>query len=226
MERTFVIGDIHGCSKTFKKLLKDVLKVTKEDNIYLLGDYIDRGPDSKKVVKRIIKMKQNGYKIFPIIGNHELLLLDSINFIENHHIWFQNGAKYTLKSFGINYANELKPKYIEFFRNLPYYYIVDKFIIVHGGLNFTINDPFQDKEAMVWIRDNNVDLKKTGGRRLITGHTPVPLDKIQKSLSKNKILLDGGCVYYNHHALLGYLVALELNSMQLYFQRNIEFNDE
>ncbi len=224
MDRIFVIGDIHGCAKTFKKLLKEVLKVTKEDSIYLLGDYIDRGPNSKKVVNRIIKMKENGYKIFPIMGNHELLLIDSINVIENHVYWFQNGAKQTLASFEINYAYELKPKYIEFFQNLPYYYILDNFIIVHGGLNFNIDDPFQDKESMVWIRENNVDLQKTGGRRLITGHTPMPLDKIQKSLSKNKINLDGGCVYYNKHSFLGYLVALELNTMQLYFQRNIENN--
>jgi serine/threonine protein phosphatase 1 len=222
MGRQIVIGDIHGCSKTFRNLLFDTLMVTKEDDIYLLGDYIDRGPNSKKVVKRILKMKKEGYKLYPIIGNHEVLLLDSVNFVQNHLAWFRNGARNTLKSFGINYAHEFRPKYLNFFRELPYYYILDDFIIVHGGLNFDIDDPFLDKEAMVWTRDNNVNMEKTGGRRLICGHTPTPLDLIQKSLKKDKIVLDGGCVYFGRHPGLGYLVALELNSMQLYFHRNID----
>lgn len=225
MGRRFVIGDIHGCSKTFKKLLKDILAVTKDDSIYLLGDYIDRGPNSKKVVDRILKMQKKGYKVFPIRGNHELLLIDAANFIQNHLTWFQNGAKATLQSFDINYAHEFKPKYLDFFTNLPYYYELDNFIIVHGGLNFSIDNPLEDKESMVWIRDDKVDLSKTGGKRLICGHTPSPVDKIQKSLKKDRILLDGGCVYYGRHPGLGYLIALELNTMELFFQRNIDYNN-
>lgn len=222
MVRRYVIGDIHGCSKTFKKLMFESMEVTVEDEIYLLGDLIDRGPKSKKVIDRILSMKKEGFKIFSIMGNHELLLLDSANFVQNHIAWFQNGAKETLKSFDIHFAHEFKPKYLDFFRTLPYYYLLDDFVIVHGGLNFKIDDPFRDKESMVWIRDNNVDLKKTGGRRIISGHTPTPLDKIQKSIKKNKIILDGGCVYYGRHPGLGYLVGLELNTMQLFFQRNVD----
>jgi serine/threonine protein phosphatase 1 len=222
MVRRFVIGDVHGCSKTLKKLMFENMAVTQEDEIYLLGDLIDRGPNSKKVIDKILKMKNENYKIFPIMGNHELLLLDSANFVQNHIAWFQNGAKETLKSFGIHFAHEFKPKYLDFFRTLPYYYLLDDFIIVHGGLNFKIDEPLKDKESMVWIRDNNVDLKKTGGRKIVSGHTPTTIDKIQKSLKKDRIILDGGCVYYGKHPALGYLVGLELDSMQLYFQRNID----
>jgi serine/threonine protein phosphatase 1 len=222
MNRRFVIGDIHGCAKTFKKLLFNTLEVGKDDDIYILGDMVDRGPNSKKVIDRVIKMQESGYRIYPILGNHELLLLDSANFVQNHIAWFQNGAKATLKSFGINYAYEFKPKYLNFFQTLPYFYMLDDFIIVHGGLNFNIEDPFKDKESMVWIRDNLVNLEKTGGRRLVCGHTPTPLDLIQKSLKKGKIQLDGGCVYYGRHPGLGYLVALELNTMSLFFQRNVD----
>ena len=223
MRRRFVIGDIHGCSRTFKKLLFDRLQIEKDDEIYLLGDYIDRGPDSKKVVNRIIKMKKDGFNIFPVLGNHELLLLDSIDFVQNHLAWFRNGAKSTLKSFDINYAHEFKPKYLKFFRKLKHYYLLDDFVIVHGGLNFNLDDPFKDKESMVWMRDNDVDLEKTGGRKIICGHTPTPLDEIQRSLITNRIILDGGCVYYGKHPALGYLVALNLDTMKLTFQRNIEY---
>jgi len=222
MNRKFVIGDIHGCSKTFKNLLFETLEITKEDSIYLLGDYIDRGPNSKKVIDRIIKMKKQGFDINPILGNHELLLLDSANFVQNHIVWFRNGAKPTLKSFNINYAHEFKPKYLDFFRNLPYYILLEDYVIVHGGLNFSAAEPLEDKESMVWIRDSYVDLYKTGGRKLICGHTPTPLDLIKKSLGHDKILLDGGCVYYGRHPGLGYLVALELNTIELFFHRNID----
>jgi serine/threonine protein phosphatase 1 len=222
MNRRFVIGDIHGCSKTLKKLLFETCKVQKEDSIYFLGDYIDRGPNSKKVIDRILKMKKQGYNVYPVLGNHEVLLLDSANFVQNHIVWFRNGAKSTLKSFGINYAHEFKSKYIDFFRSLPHYYLLDDYIIVHGGLNFSADNPLEDKESMVWIRDNFVDTNKIGGRKLVCGHTPTPIDLIIKSLQSDKIMLDGGCVYYGRHPGLGYLVALELNSMQLFFHRNID----
>ena len=222
MKRIFIIGDIHGCSRTFKSLLFNTLKVTKSDDIYLLGDYIDRGPSSKKVINRILKMQKQGYQLFPIKGNHELLLINSADYVQNHIAWFKNGAKATLKSFGIKYAYEFKKKYLDFFRSLPYYYELDNYIIVHGGMNFNIENPFDDTDAMVWERSSFVDLKKTNGKRLICGHTPYPLDLIKQSLNENKIVLDGGCVYYGTHPALGYLVALELNSMELFYHRNIE----
>lgn len=222
MTKKFIIGDIHGCSRTFKSLLFNTLKISKDDDIYLLGDYIDRGPNSKKVIKRILKLQEQGYKVYPIIGNHELLLINSADYVQNHITWFKYGAKATLKSFNAKYAYELKKKYMNFFRTLPYYYELDDFIIVHGGMNFNIENPFDDLESMVWVRTNFVDIQKTKGKRLICGHTPYPLDLIKQSLDKNRIILDGGCVYYGTHPALGYLVALELNSMELFYHRNIE----
>lgn len=75
--RTFAIADIHGCYSTFCALL-DQIMLTREDELYLLGDYIDRGPDSKKVVDLIIQLQADGFAVKPIMGNHEQMLLDSI----------------------------------------------------------------------------------------------------------------------------------------------------
>lgn len=223
-KRTLIIGDIHGCSETFSKMLNEKLKVTKEDDIYLLGDYIDRGPNVKETIDIILDLKDNGYHIFALMGNHEQMLLNSIYSVEEFAAWYKNnGAAMTLKSFGVKYPKMIEQKYLDFFYSLEYYFELDKFIIVHGGLNFEIDNPLEDIASMVWIREEHVDRKKTHGKRLITGHTPRPIEEIKKSLMRGKILLDGGCVYYRKYKDMGNLVALELETMKLFVQRNIDF---
>ena len=75
---------------------------------------------------------------------------------------------------------------------------------------------------MVWIRNDSVDRDKIGGKKLIVGHTPVPLEMIRKSIDSDKIMLDGGCVYYGRFKNLGYLCALELTETILFEQVNFE----
>jgi len=104
---------------------------------------------------------------------------------------------------------------------LPYFYSLDDFILVHAGLNFERDDPFDDREAMLWTRLREVDTKKTSGKKIISGHTPVSRETIKRSISTSHILLDNGCVY-SGKAELGTLAALELNSLSLFFQKNIE----
>lgn len=221
-KRAFVIGDIHGCYKTFASLLFDKLKIRKQDKIYLLGDYIDRGPSSKDVVDLIIKLIYNEYSVFPIMGNHEQMLVDSVHSFSEFESWKLNGSAFTLKSFGVNHPYRLKKYYLDFFRQLRYYYVTDDFIIVHGGLNFDVHNPLEDTFSMVWTRNKYVLNDKIGGRRLIVGHTPVSMKNIRKSLHTSKIMLDAGCVYLNRIPVMGFLCALELNTMKLSFVKNID----
>lgn len=221
--RRFAVGDIHGCSETFSKLSFDILKIEKKDEVYLLGDYIDRGPHSKKVVDMIIDLQKEEYSIFPIMGNHEKMLLDSGKSYIDYMTWIYNGANTTMESFSIDNIDELDKKYLDFFKCLPYYYELKDFILVHAGLNFDIPNPLEDKESMVWIRDDFVDKGKINGKRFICGHTPIPLEKIRKTLKESKIMLDGGCVYSGSFKGLGNLVALDLDSFELFVQTNIDF---
>lgn len=220
-KRRIVIGDVHGCHKTFHKLLFDNLKITKEDKLFFVGDFIDRGPRSKEVIDLLLKLKIEGYSINPVMGNHESLLI-------NHYYgmdikdWKRNGSDATFRSFGISDILELENKYLEFFLNLPYYIELDDFIICHAGMNFDEPNPFDEEFSMLWTRDDFVDMKKTNGRRLVCGHTPHTLEQIQFSLKLNKIQLDGGCVYYGRHPGVGFLCALELNSIKLYYEQNCE----
>lgn len=221
-KRKIVIGDIHGCIRTFEALLLKC-DIKKDDKIYLLGDYIDRGPDSKSVLDRILDMDENGYHIYPIRGNHEEMLLESLGSIESFMTWCYNGAEDTMKSFDIQYPSQLNPKYKQFLRSLEYYYELDDFLLVHGGLNFEIENPLEDKHLMVWQRNEYVDRSKIGGRRLIVGHTPKPVDEVVSSIDKDLIMLDGGCVYKGRYPGHGYLCALVLDKMELLIQENIDF---
>ena len=75
--KQYAIGDIHGCSKTFKELL-DKIGLIEGDELYLLGDYIDRGPDSKGVIDTIFELREKGFKVICLRGNHESMLLDAL----------------------------------------------------------------------------------------------------------------------------------------------------
>jgi serine/threonine protein phosphatase 1 len=93
--------------------------------------------------------------------------------------------------------------------------------MVHACLNFNIPDPFTDTETMLWNRSCEVRKELIGGRKLICGHTPVSRDILLKSLKSSRIMLDNGCVYKGFPGL-GSLAALELNSMDVYFQENVD----
>lgn len=221
MDRVIAIGDIHGCYRTLKALLYKKIKITKNDEIIFLGDYIDRGPKSKKVLKHILKLIEEEYNITCLMGNHELMLLNSLKSPIDYRNWLRFGGKETLDSFKVLHPKDINPKYLVFLNKLFYFKSHEKFIFVHGGLNFDKKNPLKDLDSMPWIRNSNVDITKIDNKRIIVGHTPYPISEIKKSLTSNRILLDGGCVY-SERDNLGYLVALEINKMKLFYQKNIE----
>jgi serine/threonine protein phosphatase 1 len=222
--RQFVIGDVHGCIRTLEALLWKQLQVTPADELFFLGDYIDRGPDSRAVVELLQALQRQGYRLTALRGNHEQLLLEALHSEAMFRVWLLNGAEATLRSFGIRHPRELPEQYLHFFASLPLFALTEKAVLVHAGLNFALPDPFADVEAMLWDRSLRADPERLGGRRLVVGHTPMPLWFIRASLSQPKVFLDGGCVY-GHASGYGYLCALELRSWQLYVQPNVESSD-
>ena len=114
---------------------------------------------------------------------------------------------------------------MDFIQSLPYYYKLDHFILVHAGLDFKEEDPLSEYMSMIFARNYEVDLVKTKGRIVIHGHTPIPLNEIERQIKIRKKLgrinLDNGCVY-KRNALeadrdLGRLCALNLDSMELVY---------
>ena len=109
----FAIGDIHGCFKQLISLQNKILnypKYKKESDLLIyLGDFIDRGPNSRDVINHITKLqKQNVNSIF-LMGNHEQVLIDFLfNNINNLRYWLGLGADQTFKSYNIEVANFIK----------------------------------------------------------------------------------------------------------------------
>ncbi len=219
--RRFVIPDIHGCARTFRALVEDVIRLKPMDSLYLLGDYIDRGPRSKDLLDKILELSAEGHNIHALRGNHEEMLLNSDKSLDDFHLWIMNGGRTTLDSFGVESASEIPSSYLNFLTQLQNFIVLEEFVLVHACLNFENPDPFADREAMLWARQCEVDTSRLGNRKLINGHTPVTRKALLKGLNTSRIMLDNGCVYKGY-AGLGSLAALELNSMSVCFQENID----
>ena len=217
-KRLFAIGDIHGCFNAFHILLDQKIRIVKSDKVILLGDYIDRGINSKEVIDYIIDLQAKGFDIVPLSGNHEAMLLVAYENEELVSTWIQNGGSETLKSFSISSLNDMEAKYIEFFKGLPCYYAFKEYLFVHAGFNDSVPDPFADKYSMIWVFKQTYENPLLMDKIIIHGHRPIPVDDCKKMVHSNKnvLNLDTGCVYSN---VTGYgtLTAIELNTRSLYF---------
>ncbi len=225
--RKFAISDIHGNNKTFRTLLFDIIKLKEEDELYLLGDYIDRGPDSKGVIDTIFELQENGYSVFCLKGNHEDLLLKH-NIPKFNDIWMKNGGPQTLRSFKVQRVEHISKKYMDFFNELEYYFVVDEYILVHAGLNFLMPDPFMSKYDLLWIRHwhHNINKKYLGEKYIIHGHTPNKKNQIEKALANfdetRWLDIDNGSFNQLLPGELGNLCAFDMTNRKLYFQKNID----
>lgn len=235
-QKRWVIPDIHGYAKTLQALLEQI-RPAKTDHLIFLGDYIDRGPDSKGVIDYIMNLQKQGYKTTTLIGNHEEFLLKSLHLADNKKglvgllkpnrvkkEWMEFGGKETLKSFGTKRMSNIPEIYIEWMKKLEYYIEFNDYVIVHAGLNFKKEDVFKDKQSMLWAKEFKVIPSKIGYRQLIHGHTPVDLEYIHHCINAEKhdfIDLDNG-VYMTKKAGFGNLVAFELNERLLITQYNVD----
>ncbi len=215
--KRWVIGDIHGCHKTFLSLIHKI-QLSAEDQLFLLGDFINKGPSNLKVLEEILHFKG---AIFPLLGNHDKMFLDY--FLEP-----TEGKLETLKNLNASdllYADALAQENIaKFYQSLPYYYVSGDVILVHAGFNFNVDDIYSDTEAMIMIREFRYDSAKVSGRTIVHGHYPTPLDQIKLAVAeKQKVIpLDNGCVYQGNLTGIRNLLALELNEMKLVAQPNVD----
>ncbi|MBN2891501.1 MAG: serine/threonine protein phosphatase [Bacteroidales bacterium] len=217
--RKLVIPDIHGCNDTFIELLNKI-KLERTNYLFLLGDYIDRGEKSKEVIDTIISLIKNNYKIFPLRGNHEQIILEkhNKNYTEEE-LKFSRSLKRKNKFVE---KNKIKKQYLSFFSNLPYYYELNTHFLVHAGFNFSETNFLSDYNSMLWINEIK---EKDINKKMIIGHKPTSLSQIQMEIkNKNKIIhLDNGCVFKSN-TNFGNLLCLELDTNELFIQKNIERN--
>ena len=217
MSRLFAISDIHGCFKPFYELVINTIKLKKSDQLFLLGDYIDRGEQSKEVIDFIIDLNRQGFDVTTLIGNHEVMLLDSYYNHELEPLWMMNNGASTLMSFGIDNIRNIDIHYLEFLNSLEYYKIVGNIIFVHAGFNDQSINPFADLPSMIWESRHSYHNPLLKDKIIIHGHRPNLISNLKILIEEkaNVIPIDTGCVYDKEMGY-GILTALEVNTMTLY----------
>jgi serine/threonine protein phosphatase 1 len=227
--RILAISDIHGNKRTFLALL-DRIALTKNDELYLLGDFIDRGPDSKGVIDAIWKLQDQHYRVYCLKGNHEDMLFKGIAEKGVTERSVKYGLMQTLRSFNVENAWDIPVEYTNFLKELPVSIEKEQYIFVHAGLNMHVPDPMQDEVAMMWSRgwESTQNESWLRGRMVVYGHTPTERVEIENQLqvlSAGKYLrIDNGCFHEFQYKKSAYshLCAADLTNRLAYFERRID----
>jgi serine/threonine protein phosphatase 1 len=169
MSRLLAIGDIHGQSAAFRALL-EVIKPTRDDVLVLLGDYINRGPDSRGVIERILRLREET-QLICLRGNHEQMLLDAHRSGDGGLFWIECGGDETLRSFGCDDVESMPDYVFDFLNETRLYYETEKFIFVHANVDAEVPMESQSANTLLW-RHLEYAPAHCSGKVVICGHTP------------------------------------------------------
>jgi len=221
LSKTIAIGDIHGCVNTLIDLIEQKLHLTKSDSLFLLGDYVNKGPDSKGVIDYILAMKKEGYQVTCLRGNHDQLMINAWKNPEAFREFLSRGGDTTLRSFGAKKLQDVPSTYYSFLSSTAFFSELNSYILIHAGFDFQSDNIFPDFDVMLNIREMEVDLLKTNGKRIIHGHVPVPLKELTSKIETpwKEISIDTGCVYVDQPGK-GYLTAMILENRELISVKN------
>ena len=214
--RTIIVGDIHGCYAEFEEMLEKTELDEACDRLILIGDVIDRGPDSRLALNRIweLQKRMDGRLVY-LMGNHEDLAVEAWE-TGDRHLWDANGGAKTRRSF--YRSGDRFDRYLPYISERPLYYETEDYICAHAAVS--ARGPEQT-ERQVFLWDRNVALGMPyGGKFLIYGHTPmkavtlrdetgrgeaVPVGLLRPLPQTGSICIDTGCVY--GHSLSALIIA-------------------
>lgn len=205
MTVTYAIGDIHGRDVLLERMHARIVhdphreKDAPKPTVVHLGDYIDGGPESHKVLDRIIR-GSDAFKTIALLGNHEALMLDCLE-TDDRDVWWNwlsNGGDGTLEALGIPFKmngfssralrEALGEQRIRWLRGLPIYHIFGDHLFVHAGIVPGIPLDKQQTKDMLWIRTRFLESEADHGYTVVHGHTPTE----EPEVKKNRIGIDTG----------------------------------
>lgn len=207
---SFAIGDIHGCLEELELLL-GTLPLKKDSQLIFLGDYIDRGDQSKEVIEYLIELRKKR-PIVTLCGNHEAMMLDFILRPNSPGagIYIMNGGSATLASYADDKGQYWIPdSHIEFLLGLKRFHQDEKFFYVHAGvpdLPLHHLDPKEHEAHFLWARQPFIKSHFNWGKPIVHGHTPCE----EVEILPTRINVDTGCIYGNK------LSAIELPSRKIF----------
>jgi serine/threonine protein phosphatase 1 len=193
----YAIGDIHGCLAKMNRLLDRIAEETagKPVRLIFLGDYIDRGPDSRGVIERLMTLqRERPDDVICLRGNHEAMALAAVASPDDYEeYWRANGGAATLTSFGVFHARELPQDVVAWMETLLYAYDDGVRYFVHAGIDPSKPLTEQTEHDRIWIREPFLSSKVSFERLIVHGHTPLMTAK--PDVRANRINLDTGAVY-------------------------------
>ena len=213
--RIIAVGDLHGHCTPLKRLLEKI-DLSKEDLLIFIGDYIDRGPESSKVVDTLLELRSKWHNLIFLKGNHEDMLLGSIGHpacVNDLNTWLYNGGGWTLKSYGMGIdkmrelgstrrseegqklvISHIPESHINFFLDLKLYIETENFFFCHGGINpaSSIEQGRRNAFDLLWMRDHIYAENLAWEKTVVCGHTPLHDMLIRERL----ICIDTGLFYY------------------------------
>ncbi len=202
--RRYVIGDIHGCAKALRSLIESI-SPESDDELVFLGDYIDRGPNSRDVIQQITELREHCL-VVPLRGNHELMLLGVLGGLGDL-VRLENGGISTVSSYGGS-LSKMPTSHVDFFQSLQSYYETSDSIFVHAGYHPEQAIHEQDQAITYWNHLPEIlPAPHKSGKRVFVGHTP----------QANGNVLDGGHIVCVDTYCFGggYLTAYETFSCEV-----------
>ena len=181
--RVLAIGDIHGCLLQLNDLLA-LVKPAADDLVIALGDYVDRGPDTRGVIDRLIELKRGGMRLVCLRGNHEIMMLQARRGgRDDMKQWLSVGGLQALGSYGsapgkAGTFNDIPREHWNFIEDdLLAYYETDRFILVHAGVHRDLDMDEQPDYMLYWefLTD---EMRHKSGKTVICGHTSQKSGKV------------------------------------------------
>ena len=199
--RIYAIGDIHGRYDLLQTLAarirSDIEKAPPRSSAEIyVGDYIDRGPQSREVVEWLVGTPSLADRRICLKGNHEAMLLSALADPAWLHHWLSNGAGTTLASYGLGSRElaALPRKHLDFYENLELTASIGSYLFVHAGIRPSLALADQNEEDLVWIREPFLSSDADHGAIVVHGHTPVDVPEVRP----NRINIDTGAVFSGH----------------------------
>jgi len=219
--RQLIIGDIHGCSLSFDHLLRKI-DLQRSDQLILLGDLINKGPDSKGVIDKIMALQADEFNVYVIRGNNESMLMKVLKKPENRIE--QLAVRFRVTNLFKKDKWKMKKKYKAFLKSTLFYIESDEFFAVHAGFDYTSYAPFNDTFQMLWMRDFTPDKIAQRDKPVFYGHRVFSFNKIRKKIKKGKLALplDNGCVLGTDDPKFGRLICYDFTNKELIYQENVD----
>lgn len=201
------IGDIHGCAKTLELLLEEI-SPDADDHLVFIGDYVDRGPDSRGVIDRLLRLQHECRCTF-LRGNHEEMMLDFLDFRESE-LWHINGGDATLRSYlSSDGTYDIPDTHTAFLRDTIAFWSEPDYFFVHAGLkpHMTIEENLthHSSEVFLWERSHLAAKELVWEKPVVCGHTPQ-----REPINRPRLIcIDTGCVYVSYPGY-GMLTAVSL----------------